>query len=137
MSEFLTRAIKCASDDERWNGKRRITRWRAEGPGRPQSWRVNAVGRHERAKIGGERVLGEKRAGRGRTAAADYPAAIDSYARVMPSREAVLGFMFGVAVIAAGFAFDLPRGTGLALVIFIFGGWAFFSIRERRGGTDS
>jgi hypothetical protein len=44
----------------------------------------------------------------------------------------VLGFLFGVAVIAAGFVFDLPRAIGLALIVLIFGGWIILSIRDRR-----
>lgn len=44
----------------------------------------------------------------------------------------MLGFLFGVAAIAAGFVFDLPRAIGLILIVLIFGGWLFFSIRDRR-----
>jgi hypothetical protein len=43
----------------------------------------------------------------------------------------VLGFLFGVAVIAAGVVFDLARVSGV-LILLIFGGWIFFSIRDRR-----
>jgi hypothetical protein len=57
--------------------------------------------------------------------------------RSMPSREALLGFLFGVAVIVAGAVFDLPHGIGLALLVLIFGGWAFSSIRDRRQIGDS
>jgi hypothetical protein len=50
----------------------------------------------------------------------------------MPSREAVLGFLFGLAVITAPFVFDFPPVIGGALLVLIFGGWIFFSIRDRR-----
>jgi hypothetical protein len=46
----------------------------------------------------------------------------------------VLGFLFGVAVIviADGLAFGLPAVIGSALIVLIFGGWIFFSIRDRQ-----
>lgn len=47
----------------------------------------------------------------------------------------MLGFLFGVAVIAAGFVFDLPRAVGLILIVLIFGGWLLFAIRDRRKGS--
>ena len=43
----------------------------------------------------------------------------------------MLGFLFGVAVIVAGGVFDLPSVSS-ALVLLIFAGWIFFSIRDRR-----
>jgi hypothetical protein len=46
----------------------------------------------------------------------------------------VLGFLFGAAVIAAGLWFDLPSVVFSALVWLIFGGWIFFSIRDRIRG---
>jgi hypothetical protein len=51
----------------------------------------------------------------------------------VPSREAVLGFVFGVAVIVAGSLFDLPGWLGVLLLVFIFGGWLSFAIRDRLG----
>ena len=56
------------------------------------------------------------------------------YAFHVPSREAVLGFLFGVAVlaIASGLVFGIPGVIGGALIVLIFGGWIFFSIRDRR-----
>jgi hypothetical protein len=55
-----------------------------------------------------------------------------AYAFHMPSREAILGFLFGLAVLVAAYAFDLPGVIGGALLVLIFGGWIFFSIRDRR-----
>jgi hypothetical protein len=49
-----------------------------------------------------------------------------------PSREAVLGFAFGVAVIVLGFVLDYGPIVGSALIALIFGGWLYFSIRDRR-----
>jgi hypothetical protein len=54
----------------------------------------------------------------------------------MPSWQSVLGFLFGVAVIASGFVFDLPRLVGWALLVLIFGGWLFFAIRDRRNAAS-
>jgi hypothetical protein len=42
----------------------------------------------------------------------------------------MLGFLFGVAVLVASAVID-ARVTG-ALILLIFGGWIFFSIRDRR-----
>ena len=56
--------------------------------------------------------------------------------RLVPSREAVLGFLFGVAVVAAPFFFDFPPAIGGALIVLIFGGWAFFSIRDCRRSSS-
>jgi hypothetical protein len=49
-----------------------------------------------------------------------------------PSREALLGFAFGVAVIVLGFFVDLGPILGWVPIAFIFGGWLYFSIRDRR-----
>ena len=49
-----------------------------------------------------------------------------------PSREALLGFAFSVAVIVLGFFVEYGPILGWALIVFIFGGWLYFSIRERR-----
>jgi hypothetical protein len=61
--------------------------------------------------------------------------AMAAYASHVPSREAALGFLFGVAVIAAGVVFDLLRVSS-ALILLIFGGWIFFSIRDRRKSSS-
>jgi hypothetical protein len=53
----------------------------------------------------------------------------------MPSREAVLGFLFGVAVIAAVIVFHLPS-LGSTLMLLILGGWIFFSIGDRRRSSS-
>ena len=58
------------------------------------------------------------------------------YASHVPSREAVLGFLFGLAVVAAPFVFNYPPVIGGALVVLIFGGWIFFSIRDRRKSSS-
>jgi hypothetical protein len=57
-----------------------------------------------------------------------------AYASPVPSREAVLGFLFGVAAIAiaAGLVFGIPGVIGSVLIWLIFGGWIFFSNRDRR-----
>ena len=52
----------------------------------------------------------------------------------MFSRESVLGFLFGVAVVVSGFVFDLPPVLGWVLLVVIFGGWLIFAIRERLQG---
>jgi hypothetical protein len=46
----------------------------------------------------------------------------------------VLGFLFGVAVIviAAGIVIDVPGVIGSGLIVLIFGGWIFFSMRDRQ-----
>jgi hypothetical protein len=49
-----------------------------------------------------------------------------------PSREALLGFAFGVAVILLGFFVDFGPILGWAPIAFILGGWLYFSIRDRR-----
>jgi hypothetical protein len=50
----------------------------------------------------------------------------------------VLGFLFGIAVIAtaAGLVFDIPGVFGSVLIWLIFGGWIFFSIRDRRRSSS-
>jgi hypothetical protein len=50
----------------------------------------------------------------------------------MASRQAVLGFLFGVAVVASGFVFDPPPIVGWAFLVLIFGGWLVFAVRDRR-----
>jgi hypothetical protein len=54
----------------------------------------------------------------------------------MPSREAVLGFLFGLAVlmIAYGILGDIPAVIAAAMIPLIFAGWMFFSIRDRIRG---
>jgi hypothetical protein len=51
----------------------------------------------------------------------------------MPGREAVLGFLFGLAVltIAYGILGDIPAVIAAAMIPLIFAGWIFFSIRDR------
>ena len=49
-----------------------------------------------------------------------------------PSREAVLGFAFGVAVIVLGFFIDYGPILGWIVIALIFGGWLYFAIRDRR-----
>jgi hypothetical protein len=58
------------------------------------------------------------------------------YACHMPSREAVLGFLFGLAVlmIAYGILGDIPAVIAAAMIPLIFAGWIFFSIRDRIRG---
>ena len=58
-----------------------------------------------------------------------------AYASHVPSREAALGFLFGIAVLVAGPVFDI-QGVSGALILLIFGGWIFFSIRDRRRSTS-
>jgi hypothetical protein len=58
----------------------------------------------------------------------------------MPSREAVLGFLFGLAVlmIAYGILGDIPAVIAAAMIPLIFASWIVFSIRDRiRGGRKS
>jgi hypothetical protein len=54
----------------------------------------------------------------------------------MPNREAVLGFLFGLAVlmIAYGILGDIPAVIAAAMIPLIFAGWIFFSIRDRIRG---
>jgi hypothetical protein len=54
----------------------------------------------------------------------------------MPSREAVLGFLFGVAVltIAGGILGDTPAVIAAAMLPLIFVAWIFFSIHDRIRG---
>ena len=54
----------------------------------------------------------------------------------VPSREAVLGFLFGLAVlmIAYGILGDIPAVIAAAMIPLIFAGWIFFSIRDRIRG---
>jgi hypothetical protein len=58
------------------------------------------------------------------------------YACHMPSREAVLGFLFGLAVlmIAYGILGDIPAVIAAAMIPLIFAGWISFSIRDRIRG---
>ena len=51
----------------------------------------------------------------------------------------MLGFLFGVAVlaIASGLVFGIPGVIGGALIVLIFGGWIFFSIRDRRKSSTT
>jgi hypothetical protein len=55
----------------------------------------------------------------------------------MPSREAVLGFLFGraVLIIAYGILGDVPAVIAAAVIPLIFAGWIFFSIRDRIRGS--
>jgi hypothetical protein len=50
----------------------------------------------------------------------------------VPSRNAVLGFLFGLAVlmIAYGILGDIPAVIAAAMIPLIFAGWIFFSIRD-------
>jgi hypothetical protein len=58
------------------------------------------------------------------------------YAGHMPSREAALGFLFGLAVlmVAYGVLGDIPAVIAAAIIPLIFAGWIFFSIRDRIRG---